>query len=478
MIYTILTLVQINLFGLCTQPTYIELGKDLLKDGLDNILKSAFEGATNADIKEIDKQIKILGLNVFKIEITDIKIENFVYKKDDIVLVIPGKENNLEANINRLNIELVGNYTDKIGFINSKKKKFNIVLEAEANINIEVKSDNNKAVADITRLKLKHSFARADVGNIVLKILLKNGLLGKLIDIIADNAVKKPASAQINKILGNLTDIPIEINDNLKVSLNFTLYPSIKYTNDNIGISAGLEFAEAKALHFLTDNSHSFEYHNIGPNMLKTSISQETVNSLLTALYNTGNLQYDISDDVINIPDSVPFKINTHYFENVFTCMKQFPNQELIISIKSNKAPLASIDSDVINGSNLLITAGVNISIKLKNNKKLILISYNTDLIINVKPIPGEDINKIYFKINSITLKNTKIISPCDLTTGSSIENSFNSMSNLIIYIVDSNFLKNGIAIPSIPNVKLSNVDLQLNANYITVIAVVVLDNK
>ena len=438
MIYTILTVFQLFLYGFCAQPTKIELGKDVLKDELNIILKSAYESATSADIENIEKQIKILGLNIFKIEIMDIKIKNFIYKKDDIVLVIPGKTNNLEANINRLNIELIGNYTEKIGFINSKKKKFNIVLEAEANINLEVKSDQNKTVVDITKLKLKHSFAKADVGNIVLKILLKNGLLGKFIDIIVDNTLKKPANTLINKKLSNLTNIPIAINDQFKILLDLTLYPSITYTKDSIGVSAGIEFAEGKtSLNFLLDNDTNFSNDSLGPNMIKTSISQETVNSLLLALYKTGNLKFDISDDVLKIPDNIPFKINTHYFETLFTCMKDYPNQELIISITSNKAPVAIIDNDPINISNLIITAGVNVSIKLQLKKQINLISFNTDLIFNVKPIPGEDINKIYFKINSMTLKNTKIISPCDSCTGSSIQNSFNSMSSLVIEIIE-----------------------------------------
>lgn len=443
----------------------IDLGKSVIDGLIDSNLPNIYEKITNKvnSIKEIKGNIKIKSLTIESFEFFAFSLNNLTYNKNDLEIKVPNQDNKIDISLHNLDINLSLKYNINRLLFPKRNKKIDLILNAKVDIELAIISKDNLNILQVSNIKIIHKIKKLRIqDNFILSKIIKNKYINKIIDI----QLEKIISSSINKILQNTflnlakKGLPLPMENN---HISLIKLQSINYQDDSIYANVdidiqkkssseeGFELIRHIKSNIRNDNNEDF---------IKMILSQDLINSYINSIFEENKLIFNMNDNTIPIPSSIPFKFNTSYFSKVIPCIySKFPNQDLNIRIKSKTSPIIKIDNT---RNSINISAYISMDYLLLNDLTVNTVGFNTQLELSLSFLNKDPKNKIYVNINSISLSNTIVTQKCGLTNGSIFEKAFNLLSSSFIQTVNSNILNNGINIPS---KKINEIEITVQKN-------------
>lgn len=445
----------------------IDLGKSVIDGIIDSNLPNIYEKITNKvnSIKKIKGNIKIKSVTIESFEFFGFSLNNLTYNKNDLEIKLPNQDNKIDISLHNLDINLSLNYNINRLLFPKRNKKIDLILNAKADIELEIISKDNLNILQVSNIKLVHKIKKLRIqDNFILSKIIKNNYINKIID----KKLEKIISSSINHTLQNAfinlanKGLPLPMEDS-----HFSLIKlqSINYKDDSIYANVDIDIQKKSSF----EKEEEFELikyirsnirNDNNEDFVKMILSQDLINSYINSIFEENKLIFNMNDSTVPVPSTIPFKFNTSYFSKIIPCIyTKFPNQDLNIRIKSKTSPIIKIDNT---GNSFNINAHISMDYLLLNDLTVNTVGFDTQLQLSLSFLNKDPKDKLYLNINSISLSNTVVTQKCGLTNGSIFEKAFNILSSPFIQTVNSNILNNGINIPS---KKVNEVEINIQNN-------------
>lgn len=247
----------------------------------------------------------------------------------------------------------------------------------------------------------------------------------------------------------------------------------IIYTNDYNEYHFNFNFSHKNSTKLTKKSENAKKLKNESPKQsIKISVNQELFNSFIET-YLIDHQSFNFTSE--NIPKNIPFKLNTVYFSKILPPLyKNYPNEELIVTILPNKAPNLHFHetNQKIDG-----LAFCEIQFKLLKDPSNVIFSVQTDLRVSVLLMKQAIYdNRVYFNIEEVIVFEMEIKKEIGEIDINELRDNFNIVFKMLVYGVNKAVLDDGVAIPKFGGVQVEHFSAQVTENFFTSTTEVVFD--
>lgn len=206
---------------------------------------------------------------------------------------------------------------------------------------------------------------------------------------------------------------------------------------------------------------------------LKISIGDDIINNAIQHIYNQG--RFNVRLDNSMIPESVPFKLNTKYLEDLLPDLyKEYPDKDFVMHIAVVNASPQFAFADK---NNTHIGMTILIEIILPNTtyaflgatEEKTIFSFKSVLSIGILFPENKDHYKLILNLTEVSLSNTQIIVTSGTMTADQLQDTLNQSFSALLFMINENFLSKGILLPKVQNIDFNKNDIETSNGLLSV---------
>lgn len=169
-----------------------------------------------------------------------------------------------------------------------------------------------------------------------------------------------------------------------------------------------------------------------------------------------------------NIPENIPFKINTKYFSHIIPGIyDKYPNKELIISLTTTKQPNFLFNKD---NQSIEFSTQALFSFSLVEQPNVSIFSFNSDIFLDVRLGANYSDSSIHLSLKKLVIQRMEIIySDFPLMDIDLLRSNLNFTFEIICNAANKFYLVNGIQIPVIQGLKFKSIVIQIEDSFFTI---------
>jgi hypothetical protein len=169
-----------------------------------------------------------------------------------------------------------------------------------------------------------------------------------------------------------------------------------------------------------------------------------------------------------NIPDNIPFKINTKYFSHIIPGIyEKYPNSELIISLTTTKQPNFFFNKE---NQSVEFSTQALFSFSLVERPNVSIFSFNSDIFLDVRIGANYSDSSIHLSLKKILIQRMDIIySEFPSMDIELLRSNLNFTFEIICNAANKFYLVNGIPIPVLQGLKFKSIVIQIEDSFFTI---------
>lgn len=451
---TIITMINLTI----TTDSVVEfkLGDNLSKQVINSVMPQVYNSIKNKvkEMKDINIKKKF-GIIELELQVSTLSLNNLIYNENDIQ-VNSTKEGLLTVLLNKINIDINGNYASKTSISHKKTGKFEFQIVCNLKIDLEINTikheENNLLQVKVKNIDFQHNILKAFIeNNKILSFLIKSSNI-TIVKHLIDNIISKKIIEIANKSLDQSFNIP---NSNLNLSLdklNFgiTILDNLNDKNNVMDIKLGVVINN-KSINLYSKKQDALITDIDDSKSIKLSLNSDILELIISFLYSKE--LFNIKIDNSMIPKSIPYKLNTYYLQNLLPDIyKEYPDKDYDIELQViNNRPEIALDNEQV-----LLNGRIEVRLNLADTSNLVFLSFRSNFELALNNLPNKEHYKYFLDIKTISVSDTEIVVKCGDITGKDIDETADPLFKMLIYIINYNVLDKGILLPKVKNVDLN----------------------